>query len=112
MAGDRAKSAWLAAILTVFIPGLGQAYAGRYDRGLVILAVTVFFGFFLLQTFTVMEANLLAEGETLLGWASENLVRLGVNGLRLFACLFMAAVLYIWIVVDAYLSASQKGRKD
>ena len=112
MAGERGKSVWLAAILTVFIPGLGQAYAGRYDRGLVILAVTVFYGFFILQTLTIMEANLLAEGETLLSWASENLVRLGVNGLRLFACLFMAAVLYIWIVVDAYLSASKAGRKD
>ena len=112
MAGEKGKRAWLAAILTVFIPGLGQAYAGRYDRGLVILAVTVFFGFFLLQTFTVMEATLLAEGETLFSWARENLVRLGVNGLRLFACLFLAGVLYIWIVADAYLSASQTGRKD
>lgn len=112
MEDEKVKSPWLAAVLTVVIPGLGQAYAGRYDRGLVILAVTVFYGFFLLQTFTVMEAHLLAEGETLLGWASENLVRLGVNGLRIFACLFMAAVLYIWIVVDAYLSASKTRRKN
>src|SRR3989338_7618858 len=112
MAGDRAKSAWLAVILTVFIPGLGQAYAGRYDRGLVILAVTVFYCFFTRQPLPIMKAPLLAEGETLFSWARETLVRLGVNGLRLFACLFMAAVLYIWIVVDAYLSASQKGRKD
>jgi len=112
MARERGKSPWLAAILTVFIPGLGQAYAGRYDRGLVILAVTVFFGFFILQTFTIMEANLLAEGETLLSWARENLIRLGVNGLRLFACLFLTAVLYIWVVVDAYLSASRAGGKD
>ena len=107
MEGQKKRSAWRAAILTVVVPGLGQAYAGRYDRGLVILAITVFYGFFILQTATLMEAHLLAEGETLLTWARENFVRFGVNGLRLFACIFLAIVLYIWVIVDAYLSVAR-----
>ena len=107
MAAKNAKKGWLAAILSLFVPGLGQAYAGRYDRGLIILAVAVFFNFFVLQTLTLMEAHLLAEGETLLSWARENLVRLGVNGLRLFFGGFLTFVLYVWVILDAYLSASK-----
>jgi len=30
---EKVKSAWLAAIRTVFVPGPGQAYAGRCQRG-------------------------------------------------------------------------------
>lgn len=110
MAGQNGKSAWLAAVLTLFVPGLGQAYAGRYDRGLVILAVTAFYSFLVLQTLTLMEAHLLAEGETLLTWAKENFLRFGVNGLRLFACIFLAMALYAWVVLDAYLSVAKSQR--
>ena len=104
------KKAWLAVILTLFVPGLGQAYAGRYDRGLVILAVTAFYSFLVLQTLTLMEAHLLAEGETLLTWAKENFLRFGVNGLGLFACIFLAMALYAWVVLDAYLSVAKSQR--
>lgn len=112
MEGQKEKSPWLAAILTLLVPGLGQAYAGRYDRGLVILAVTVFYSFFILQTFTLMEAHLLAEGETLFTWAKENFVRLGVSGLRMFACVFLAMILYVWVIVDAYRSVAESRRGD
>ncbi len=112
MALKEGKNAWLAVLLTLLLPGLGQAYSGRHDRGLVILAGAVFYSFFILQTFTLMEANFLAEGETLLSWARENFVRLGVNGLRLFVSVFFAIALYVWIVVDAYLSARNSSQKD
>lgn len=108
MEGQGEKSRWIAVIMTIIVPGLGQAYAGRYDRGLVILAGTVFYGFFILQTMVLMEGHLLAEGETLLGWAKENFLRFGVNGLRLFLCIFLALVLYVWVVVDAYLSVVKR----
>ena len=40
-----AKNALLAAILSFFIPGLGQMYAGRLIRGIIVLVITlVFFG--------------------------------------------------------------------
>ena len=110
MAAEQGKKAWLATVLTIFVPGLGQAYAGRYDRGLVILAVTVFYGFFILQTLTLMEAHFLAEGENLFTWAKENFLRFGVNGLRLFACIFLALVLYVWVILDAYLSVTRLPR--
>ncbi len=106
MAAKPAKKGWLAALLSLLVPGLGQAYAGSYDRGFIILAVAAFFNFFILQTLTVMEAHLLAEGENLLSWARENLVRLGVNGLRLFAGGVLAGALYVWVIVDAYRLAS------
>ena len=112
MAAERGKKAWLATVLTLFVPGLGQAYAGRYDRGLVILAGAVFYSFFILQTFTLMEAHFLAEGETLLTWAKENFLRFGVNGLRLFVCIFLAVALYAWVILDAYLSVTKHGRDD
>lgn len=111
MAVPAGKRGWVAAILTLFVPGLGQAYAGRYDRGLVILAGAVFYCFFILQTFTIMEAHFLAEGETLLSWARENFLRFGVNGLRLFVCVFLAMALYVWVIVDAYFSAT-RGRRE
>jgi hypothetical protein len=110
MAGEKSKNAWLAVLLTFFVPGLGQAYAGRYERGLIILAVAVFYSFFILQTLTLIEANFLAEGETLLTWATENFIRLGVNGLRLLLSVILALVLYVWILVDAYLSVSNSHR--
>ena len=112
MEGQEGKSPWLAAILTLLVPGLGQAYAGRYDRGLVILAVTVFYSFFILQTSTLMEAHLLAEGETLFTWAKENFVRLGVSGLRMLSCVFLAMILYVWVIVDAYRSVAESRRGD
>jgi hypothetical protein len=106
MAVKSARKPWLAALLSLLVPGLGQAYAGRHDRGLIILAVAAFYAFFALQTLTLMEAHLLAEGENLFSWAKENLLRLGVNGLRLFAAVFLSLVLYAWVILDAYLSAS------
>ncbi len=112
MAAGKRKKAWLAAILTLLVPGLGQAYAGRYDRGLVILGVAVFYGFFILQTLTLMETHFLAEGETLLTWTKENFFRVGVNGLRFLASVFLAIALYVWIVLDAYLSAANSRRED
>lgn len=112
MAARTAKKGWLAALLSLLVPGLGQAYAGRYERGLVILAVAAFYNFFILQTLTLMETYLLAEGETILSWARENLVRVGVNGLRLFAGAFLAATLYLWVILDAYFLASRpRGKK-
>lgn len=36
-----AKNKWIGAILSFFIPGLGQAYLGLYKRFVVFLAVTV-----------------------------------------------------------------------
>ena len=110
MAAEKGKKAWLAAVLTLFVPGLGQAYAGRYDRGLIVLAGAVFYSFFILQTFTLMEAHFLAEGETLLTWAKENFLRFGVNGLRFFACIFLAGALYVWVILDAYLSVARPPR--
>lgn len=112
MAAEKGKKAWLAAILTLLVPGLGQAYAGRYDRGLIILAVAVFYSFFILQTLTLMEAHFLAEGETLFTWAKENFIRLGVNGLRFIVSIFLAVVLYVWVILDAYLSVPSSGRED
>lgn len=112
MAAGKPKKGWLAALLTFLVPGLGQAYAGRYDRGLVILGVAVFYGFFILQTLTLMETSLLAEGETLITWAKENFFRVGVNGLRFLASVFLALALYVWIVLDAYLSAVNSRRGD
>ncbi len=111
MTSPTEKRGWVAVVLTLFVPGLGQAYAGRYDRGLVILAAAVFYCFFILQTFTVMEAHFLAEGETLLGWAGENFLRFGVNGLRLFVCIFLAMALYVWVIADAYFSATRRRRE-
>ena len=110
MAGEKGKKAWLAVLLTFFVPGLGQAYAGRYERGLIILAGAVFYSFFILQTVTLIEANFLAEAENLFTWGRENFLRLGVNGLRLFLGAFLAFVLYVWILVDAYLSVSNSRR--
>ena len=112
MTVENDKRAWLAAVLTLFVPGLGQAYAGRYERGLVILAGAVLYCFLILQTLTLMEAHFLAEGETLFSWAKENFLRLGVNGLRLCGSIFLALALYVWVILDAYLSVAARRKKD
>lgn len=112
MAAERGKRAWLAAVLSLLVPGLGQAYAGRYDRGLVILAGAVFYSFFILQTFILIEAHFLAEGESLLSWANENFLRPGVNGFRLFGSVFLVIALYAWVVLDAYLSVANSRREN
>ena len=35
------KNPYLAAILSFLFPGLGQVYGGKFDRGLIIMVVTV-----------------------------------------------------------------------
>lgn len=92
---------WLAGLASLFIPGLGQALAGAFRRGLLI-----FMGFF-----TIVA--LMAWRFRLTGRLATGVVDIFTTAIRLESLLLILVVLvfilFIWIVVDAYQVAKRSG---
>ncbi|MCA9922080.1 MAG: phosphonate ABC transporter, permease protein PhnE [Anaerolineales bacterium] len=90
----------IAAILSALVPGLGQALARAVRRGALL-----FFSMITIVGLLVWRFRLAAPRD-------EGIVDIFLKGLRLkpfliFVCV-LVAVLYLWIVVDAYIVARQK----
>ncbi len=86
---NKPRKAWIAGLLSLFEPGLGQVYNGQARKGLLILALPL----------------LIAPGMMLLCLSAENIV--------LFLCAFALLVLayYIMVVSDAILTARKLGNQ-
>lgn len=76
------KKPWVAAVLSLFCPGLGQLYAGRPARGLVFLLVPLLLTVLMIGLVSAEPAGLV----------------LGLLALLLFA----APVFFLYVVIDAY----------
>ncbi|WP_420642316.1 phosphonate ABC transporter, permease protein PhnE [Candidatus Leptofilum sp.] len=90
----------LAALFSALVPGLGQLLARAYRRGLLL-----FFSMATILGLLVWRFRLAAPRD-------EGVVDIFLKGLRLkpflvFVCV-LVAILYIWIIVDAYIVAKQK----
>lgn len=76
------KDPWLAANLSMFFPGIGQLYAGKSVKGLILLITQVLF--LIIGVWSIFAA----DGHTLLG----------------LILLLLAAILYCLNVLDAHLT--------
>ena len=94
-----AKNPYAAALFSTLVPGLGQIYAGKPERGALILVATIVVG------------NLNAIWLSLHGQTASNSDQFWAVGLPrilhdLFA--FYGVVFLIWQIVDAFRLARSK----
>ena len=89
----------IAALLSIFIPGLGQALARAWRRGLLLL-----FSLLTILALTVWRFRLAAPRDT----GAVNIIQKAFH-LQPFMVWLSAFVvlLYLWIIVDAYLVAKR-----
>jgi TM2 domain-containing membrane protein YozV len=83
------RSPRIASVLSLLVPGLGQMYAGRSDRGAAILVAGIIIG------------TLALIWQTLYTPYASNLMMYPYPFYRLTLVVY-AAVFWIWQVADAY----------
>ena len=88
---------WLAALLSVLFPGLGQVYAGKRKLGAALML-----GFIVVGNLNAIWLSVYAGAETDLSFYSDTLPRVLHD---VFA--FYAIGFWIWTVVDAYRLAKE-----
>ncbi len=90
MVRKRETNASVAAVLSLLVPGLGQIYAGKGDRGAAILIAGIIVGTLALIWQTLAATS--RPGE-LTFWAYR------------ITLVIYAAIFWIWQVIDAYKQA-------
>ena len=94
MPKKRSRSPVTAGILSLLVPGLGQMYVGRGDRGAAILVAGIVIG------------TLALIWQTLYAAYASNLMAYPYPLYRISLVVY-AAVFWIWQIVDAYRLAEQ-----
>lgn len=89
---DKRRNPYLASLLSIPVPGLGQFYAGKSERGAVILIVTIIVGN--LNAIWLSLHAAAAESNTF--WM-YNLPRILHDIFAFYGIIFL-----IWQAVDAY----------
>jgi len=90
---------WVAVGLSLLVPGLGQAYGGRYDRGFAILGA--FLLILALDSFLAFYLQL--QLNDVWAWAAEHVVTFQLfQGLGLLWWLGLNAAGWAWVLHDAY----------
>jgi hypothetical protein len=87
------RNRFVAGLLSLLIPGLGQIYGGRSDRGAAILAAAIVIGNLNLIFVPIFAA---ANPDPSIAWAYW-LPRVGHDIVSVWSVAF-----WIWVVVDAY----------
>ncbi|MBI2911037.1 MAG: hypothetical protein HYY05_02760 [Chloroflexi bacterium] len=101
------KNPWLALLLSLVVPGLGQAYAGRYDRGFLILGV--FLLILALDSFLAFYLQL--QVNDVWTWTIQNLLAWQLfQGLGLLWWVGLNAAGWIWVLHDAHRCARSAAR--
>ena len=97
------RNRFIAGLLSLLVPGLGQIYGGRGARGAAILAGAIIIGnlnLVFLLLFAIVEAE---PGSVWAYW----IPRIGHDLLSVWSIVF-----WIWAVVDAYLYVRKQGEHD
>ncbi len=90
--------AWLASLLSLLVPGLGQIYAGKSARGAVILIVVIIVGNLNAIWLSLFSISSAAGSDAFWAYALPRFLH------RLFA--FYGVIFWIWQVADAHKQAS------
>ena len=88
---------WLAALLSVLFPGMGQVYAGKRKLGAVFML-----GFIAIGNLNAIWLSVYAGAETDLSFYSDTLPRVLHD---VFA--FYGVVFWVWAAIDAYRLAKE-----
>lgn len=89
---------FVAGLLSLLVPGLGQIYAGKGDKGAAILAAAIVIGNLNIIFLPVFVA---ANPDPAVAWAYW-IPRVGHDVMSLWSIVF-----WLWSVVDAYRIAKQ-----
>lgn len=93
------RNPWVAVALSLLVPGLGQAYARRYDRGFLILGA--FLLILALDSFLAFYLQL--QVNDVWAWAIENLLASQLfQGFGLLWWLGLNTAGWVWVLHDAY----------
>jgi TM2 domain-containing membrane protein YozV len=92
------RNPWLAGLLSLLVPGLGQIYCGEGNRGAAILVAAIVIGNLNLLFLVLF---VVADIDPTVGWAYW-IPRVGHDVVSLWSVAF-----WIWAVVDAYRLAKQ-----
>ncbi len=90
------RNPWLAGLLSVLVPGLGQIYCGQSSRGAAILVAAIVVGNLNLVFLPVF---VMANPDPEAAWAYW-IPRIGHDVMSVWS-----AVFWIWAVADAYVQA-------
>lgn len=93
----KGKNPVLAVILSLVFPGLGQAYAGKYDRGLLVAALAL-----LLWMLAMFLFVLLGGFWPTISPEAPWFIRYITYDFMWFWSFFV--VIYLWMLYDAYRS--------
>ena len=94
----KTRNPFLASLLSIPVPGLGQIYAGKGERGAAILVVTIIVGNLNAIWLTLYSGNIAGTNAF---WA-ETLPRLLHDLFAAYGVIFL-----IWQVIDAYQQAKK-----
>ena len=89
---------FVAAVLSLLVPGLGQMYCGRSTRGAAVLAAAIVIGSLSIMFLPVFAA---ADPDPEVIWAYW-IPRAGHDVMSLWSVVF-----WVWAVADAYLLAKR-----
>ena len=90
------QNRFLAALLSLMVPGLGQIYCGKQDRGAAILVAAIVVGSL---NILFLPAFVIANPDPEIAWAYW-IPRIGHDIISVWSLIFWA-----WVVVDAFLLA-------
>ena len=93
------KSPVIAGLLSFILPGLGQMYSGKGNKGAAILAAAIVIGNLNIIFLLVFTA---AKPDPGIVWAYW-IPRIGHDVMSLWSVAF-----WIWAIIDAYLAAKKK----
>lgn len=93
------RNPYIAGLLSLLIPGMGQIYAGRGDKGAAILASAIIIGNLNLVFLPIFTT---ASPDPSIGWAYW-VPRIGHDIMSAWSLVF-----WVWAVVDAYRIAQEE----
>ena len=85
------KRALFASVLSLIVPGAGQAYAGRRSRGASIFITTLTLALLIHWGLVNFKIGLIEAGSTVISWLS-----------------ILLAAFWLWNVADAYRAADNR----
>jgi len=99
------RSAWIAGILSLVAPGLGQIYAGEGTRG-----ATVLVGAIIVANLNVIILPLVALANPTISSDARSIWTYWIPRVVHDVASFWSVVFWVWAIVDSVIVTRKKGR--